>query len=652
VEGKVYRILLVEDIPSDAKLMERNLKSAGLDFITKRVEDEESFLNELKEFSPDIILSDYKLPVFDGLSALKCLLQFNPDIPFIFVSGSIGEEIAIQALKGGAKDYVFKDKMQKLAPAVLRAINEREEIHERQRAEEELRKSELKYRTLIERMNEGIVQVDVNNKILFVNDRICDMIGYNETDLYGKSAFEVFLDPDDQKAFLDKNNEILEGKSDRYEVRLKKKDGNFIAMEVSAAPIYGFNNDVIGSIGIYSDITERKEAEAALIEAKEKAEEMNKLKTSFLANMSHELRTPMIGILGFSQLLCDEIKDPALKENAKIIYESGKRLTETLNQILDLSRIESNKLVMNLTPINIIEILKESVKIFDTVIDKKKLAIELNLPDSEVSVNLDRRMFTIAIQNLINNAIKYTDTGKITVDLNEEMKDDLKWIVISINDTGIGISEKNLKLIFESFRQVSEGLNRKFEGVGLGLTITKKFVELMGGKIDVKSKVGSGSTFIIKFPLIVSNYNFENNMISAKGSGTNINKVENKREHKPEVLYVEDDLASQTVVSLFLHNLCNVSITSTGESAVQMAADKHYDLILMDVNLEGRMDGLETAKKITSIPGYKDIPIIAITAYAMVGDKEKFLAGGCTHYISKPFERSQIISMIKEILSI
>ena len=365
-----------------------------------------------------------------------------------------------------------------------------------------------------------------------------------------------------------------------------------------------------------------------------------------------KLRTPMIGILGFSQLLCDEIKDPALKENAKIIYESGKRLTETLNQILDLSRIESSRLVMNLSPINIVDIIKESIKIFDTVVDKKKLAIELNIPDGDLPVNLDRRMFTSAIQNVINNAIKYTDSGKISVDLNEELIDGIRWIVIAIKDTGIGISERNLELIFESFRQVSEGLNRKFEGVGLGLTITKKFVELMGGKIDVQSKVGFGSTFIIKFPLIVSNYNIENNMISAKEGGINNNKVEVKKTHKPEVLYVEDDLASQTVVSLFLSNLCNVSITSTGESAIQMATDKHYDLILMDVNLEGRMDGLETARKITAIPGYKDIPIIAITAYAMVGDKEKFLSGGCTHYISKPFERSQIISMIKEILTI
>jgi PAS domain S-box-containing protein len=651
VEGKVYRILLVEDIPSDAKLIERNLKSAGLDFITKRVEDEKSYLQELKEFFPDIVLSDFKLPTFDGLSALQCLLEFNPEIPFIFVSGSIGEEVAIQALKAGAKDYVFKDKMQKLAPAVLRAINEKEEILERQHAEEELRKSELKYRTLIERMNEGIVQVDVNNKILFVNDRICNMLGYNESDLTGKTAYEVFLDLEDQKSFLDRNNEILDGNSDRYEVRLKKKDGSFIAMEVSAAPIYGFNNNVIGSIGIYSDITERKEAEAALIEAKEKAEEMNRLKTSFLANMSHELRTPMIGILGFSQLLCDEIKDPALKENAKIIYESGKRLTDTLNQILDLSRIESNKLVMNLVPINIVEIIKESIKIFETVIDKKKLAIDLNIPNGDISVNLDRRMFTSAIQNIINNAIKYTESGKISVNLNEENIDSVKWIVIAVKDTGIGISEKSLSLIFESFRQVSEGLNRKFEGVGLGLTITKKFVELMGGKIDVQSKVGFGSTFIIKFPLIVSN-KIENNMISAKENGTVINKAEVKKTNKPEVLYVEDDLASQTVVSLFLNNLCNVSITSTGESAIQMATDKHYDLILMDVNLEGRMDGLETARKITSVPGYKDVPIIAITAYAMVGDKEKFLTGGCTHYISKPFERSQLVSMIKEILSI
>jgi CheY-like chemotaxis protein len=132
----------------------------------------------------------------------------------------------------------------------------------------------------------------------------------------------------------------------------------------------------------------------------------------------------------------------------------------------------------------------------------------------------------------------------------------------------------------------------------------------------------------------------------------NSNMVENKKTTKPEVLYVEDDLASQTVVSLFLNQICNVTITPTGETAIKMATEKHYDLILMDVNLEGRMDGLESTKAILELPGYQNVPIIAITAYAMVGDKEKFLAGGCTHYISKPFERSQLVSMVKEILSV
>jgi PAS domain S-box-containing protein len=651
VVGKVYRILIIEDILYDAKLIERNLKSAGIDFISKRVENEANFTRELIEFSPDLILSDFKLPSFDGITALKILHQQNLDIPFIFVSGSIGEEFAIEVLKSGATDYVFKDKMQKLGPAVLRAIHEREEVIDRQHAQEELRKSELKYRTLIERINEGLIQVDVNNVILFVNDRFCEMLKYEEIDLLGRLAHEVFLDQEEQKLIIEKYKEIFKGKSDRFEVQVRKKDGNFLLMEVSAAPIYDFNDNVVGSIGIYTDITERKEAENALIDAKEKAEEMNRLKTSFLANMSHELRTPMIGILGFSQLLFDEIKDPILKENARIIYESGKRLTETLNQILDLSRIEASKLVMNLAPLNIVNVVKDSVKIFEAIAVKKNLKMELNIQNNDLSANLDRRMFVHAMQNLINNAIKYTDAGKVTIDVTEEIIGGGKWINISVIDTGIGISEKNQEFIFESFRQVSEGFNRKFEGVGLGLTITKKFVELMGGQILVQSKVGSGSTFTIKFPSINSKSE-ENNLVVPAKENNNIAKTDGKKSEKPEVLYVEDDLASQTVVTLFLNNICNVRITPNGESAVKMASEKHYDLILMDVNLEGRMDGMETARKILEVPGYKDIPIIAITAYAMVGDKEKFLAGGCTHYISKPFERSQIVNMVKEILSI
>ena len=651
MEGKVYKILIIEDIPSDARLMERNLKSAGLDFISMRVENEESFLKELNEFCPDLILSDFKLPSMDGLTALKHSLQHNLNIPFIFISGSIGEEFAIAAIKAGAKDYVFKDNMQKLGPAVIRALHEREEIYERQRAEEELRKSELKYRTLIERMNEGIVQVDVDNVILFVNKRFSEMMGYKESELMGKVAHRIFLEQGKQKFFINKSKEVLEGKSERFEIQMLKKGGSYLIMEVSAAPIFDFNNNVIGSIGIYSDITERKETEKALIDSKEKAEEMNRLKTSFLANMSHELRTPMIGILGFSQLLCDEIKDPVLKENARIIYDSGKRLTETLNQILDLSRIESNKLVMNLAPLNIADVINESAKIFETVVSNKNLKLEINIANNNLYSNLDRRMFAHAVQNLINNAIKYTDTGKINISINDEKIENQNWVVVSAADTGIGIDEKNLEIIFESFRQVSEGLSRKFEGVGLGLTITKKFVELMGGKINVKSKIGKGSTFIIKFPEIISNVNHDIPLMQTKEI-QNSNMVENKKTTKPEVLYVEDDLASQTVVSLFLNQICNVTITPTGETAIKMATEKHYDLILMDVNLEGRMDGLESTKAILELPGYNNVPIIAITAYAMVGDKEKFLAGGCTHYISKPFERSQLVSMVKEILSV
>ena len=651
MEGKVYKILIIEDIPSDARLMERNLKSAGLDFISMRVENEESFLKELNEFCPDLILSDFKLPSMDGLTALKHSLQHNLNIPFIFISGSIGEEFAIAAIKAGAKDYVFKDNMQKLGPAVIRALHEREEIYERQRAEEELRKSELKYRTLIERMNEGIVQVDVDNVILFVNKRFSEMMGYKESELMGKVAHRIFLEQGKQKFFINKSKEVLEGKSERFEIQMLKKGGSYLIMEVSAAPIFDFNNNVIGSIGIYSDITERKETEKALIDSKEKAEEMNRLKTSFLANMSHELRTPMIGILGFSQLLCDEIKDPVLKENARIIYDSGKRLTETLNQILDLSRIESNKLVMNLAPLNIADVINESAKIFETVVSNKNLKLEINIANNNLYSNLDRRMFAHAVQNLINNAIKYTDTGKINISINDEKTENQNWVVVSVADTGIGIDEKNLEIIFESFRQVSEGLSRKFEGVGLGLTITKKFVELMGGKINVKSKIGKGSTFIIKFPEIISNVNHDIPLMQTKEI-QNSNMVENKKTTKPEVLYVEDDLASQTVVSLFLNQICNVTITPTGETAIKMATEKHYDLILMDVNLEGRMDGLESTKAILELPGYNNVPIIAITAYAMVGDKEKFLAGGCTHYISKPFERSQLVSMVKEILSV
>lgn len=228
-------------------------------------------------------------------------------------------------------------------------------------------------------------------------------------------------------------------------------------------------------------------------------EEAREMKTIFLDNMSHELRTPITVILGYAGILYEEIEDPDLKEMAEIILKSSNRLTESLNLLLDQSDVDSEKLKVELNQFNIKNILQENYNVFKPVAEDKNLTLKFNSDISEASCVIDDKMFNKVITNLLNNAIKFTSKGSIEINLFSH-NSDKKYYCVEVKDTGIGIPEEKQKLIFEAFRQVSEGMNRIYQGTGLGLSVSKKFIELMNGELTVKSKIDEGSSFLIKFP--------------------------------------------------------------------------------------------------------------------------------------------------------
>ena len=250
-------------------------------------------------------------------------------------------------------------------------------------------------------------------------------------------------------------------------------------------------------IAVKEDITEKKKMFEEIVASKEKAEEMNRLKTMFLANMSHEVRTPLIGILGYAEMIIEDSKDPELKEKAGVIYKSGKKLNETLDAILDLSKIEADKIDMELEKFSLTEVIEESVILYKTFAEDKHLTINFAAGTNGLLVELDKKMLTKILNNLLSNAIKYTNEGGITISTTYNYG----RINIEVEDTGIGIPDDKIDLIFKPFRQVSEGYNRKFEGTGLGLTITKMLVEKMNGIIYLESKFGMGSKFTVEFPV-------------------------------------------------------------------------------------------------------------------------------------------------------
>jgi PAS domain S-box-containing protein len=496
----------------------------------------------------------------------------------------------------------------------------------------------------IESINECITITDLKDNLTFVNNAFCETYGYTREELKGLKIQSVLNTNDVEITKKKIIANTMEGEW-KGELINKKKNGEQFNISLSTSPIRDDKGEIVALLGVASDITERKQAEQELIRTKEKAEEMNKLKSNFLANMSHELRTPMIGMLGFSDILKQELIDPEQRLMAEEIYVSGQRLLQTLNLILDLSRIESNKTELIFKELNINEILTSSIKIFEPVAKSKDLYLKIISDYSNIFCQLDELMFDQIINNLVSNALKFTKTGGVTVEVTLEQNEFDYWVVIKVSDTGIGISNEFQRLIFEEFRQVSEGFGRNYEGSGLGLTITKKTVELMQGTITVKSEPGEGSVFSVRFPAFLKN--LAKSQIPAKKDPKN---PKAGAEYLPNILLVENDVTSALITRIALKNICNIDVIENGEEAIEICRAKKYSVILMDIGLGLGINGIETGSIIRKIPGYENIPMVAFTAFAMQGDKENFLSQGMTHYISKPFQVDDLKNLITEIL--
>lgn len=389
-------------------------------------------------------------------------------------------------------------------------------------------------------------------------------------------------------------------------------------------------------------IIEREIARKELIEAKETAEEMSKLKSNFLANMSHELRTPLIAILGYTEILKTEIEHQEWNEMISTIMQSGKRLLETLNLILDLSKVEADKVQINYSEINISEEVRDIVNMLNPVAQKKNLYLKSVIEKENILAKLDKRILHSIITNLVNNGIKYTHNGGVTINLSTIITNGKNYAVINVIDTGIGIAKDDQDTIFEEFRQVSEGYNRHFEGAGLGLTIAKKFTEKMGGNISMKSEVGKGSIFTVQFPA-------EEQFIESEPikSVARENILPYAVGRSKKVLVVDDDAATRKIVELFLRGEIELDSASNGKEATDMISKNYYSLVLMDISLGKGVSGVELLQNLRSLPAYENVPFIAVTAHAMVGDKEKFLSSGFDDYLSKPFAKKELISKVR-----
>ena len=517
----------------------------------------------------------------------------------------------------------------------------------------ELREKQELIRKLSHAVEQSPNAIAITNSkriIEYINNKFTLITGYKYEEVIGKDLSEISPHVLFKDKFESLWKKIDQGNIWSGEISAVRKNGEKYYESITVSPIKdkkGYNSHFLI---IMEDISLRKAAEEELYIAKEKAEEMSRLKSNFLANMSHELRTPLTGILGFSEMLYTELKEKDFKDMAEIVLKGSRRLNHTLNSILDLSKIESDKVDLRKKHVNLTGVILEIGKLFMISAKEKKIDLKTVFDEPDVYVVVDEYILTQVISNLVNNAIKFTKEGQIIIETGLLKTDEGEKAYIKISDTGIGIAEKSKALIFEPFRQVSEGLSRTYEGTGLGLTITKKFVEIMGGTIELESEFGRGTTFTISFPAAEKEF-YEKDKTLKKvipQTKTEVIKVDIvKKMYK--VLVIEDDEINKKMVRIFLQNKFITEEASDEESALKLASSKQFDIILLDINLKGK-DGIETLKKIRLIPGYKNIPVSALTAYSMVGDKERFLNLGCDYYISKPYTKDQLLVLLNIIV--
>jgi PAS domain S-box-containing protein len=389
----------------------------------------------------------------------------------------------------------------------------------------------------------------------------------------------------------------------------------------------------------------KKHAEEEIIKAKEIAEESDKLKTSFIANMSHELRTPMTGIIGFASILAQKITDKENKTMLEYILTSSNRLMSTLNSILELSQLKAGKKPLEITKANLNSFVDITLVPYNEEAAKKNIIIQKEIQE-DIIASFNHNFLLQILDKLFSNAVKFTEKGSIGIKTGVMIYQEETYAFIAISDTGIGIEEDNFNLIFEDFRQVSEGMNRTFEGSGLGLSLCKKMAEMMKGLILVESKVDIGSTFTLLLPYAgvtpVQN--------PLHYSSSKINKEpKHSKELKPRILVVDDNIINGELIAAYLKNNFEVETTTNGAMAIELVKRSDYNAILMDINLGEGINGIEATLEIRSL--HITTPIIALTAYSTEQEMQENIAGYFTDYIMKPVDKNSLISILEKAIN-
>ena len=513
------------------------------------------------------------------------------------------------------------------------------DISERKKAESVLAASEEKYRTIIANINLGLLEVDLNDIIQMANLSFCRMCGYELDELIGKEAGKLFVIGENEDLIAEKQTLRNEGFSDAYEIAVINKRGEIKWWLVSGAPRYNDKGELIGSVGIHLDITEQKTLERDLVEAREIAEQSSKAKENFLANMSHEIRTPMNAIIGLTQQLEKSKLDKQQRTYIETINKATENLLIIINDILDVSKIEAGKLDIENIELDVRELIKRSISIFTLKTEEKGLALAYEVDNAILPKHFgDPYRINQILTNLLNNAIKFTNEGEVKIKLtlvNENNQ--VQFIRFTVIDTGNGMSQDFINNIFQKFTQENSSIARTYGGVGLGMSIVKELVYLMKGEIQIESEINKGTKMHFILPLEISH-----STCAIENSNT---KIDSSLLKGMKVLLVEDNEMNRMLANIILKDAkMKVDEAVNGVEAIELLKINKYDIVLMDMQMP-LMGGIEATIQIRNNL-QSQIPIIALTANAIHGEKEKCIHAGMNDYLSKPFKSEELFEII------
>ncbi|HSL30627.1 MAG TPA: response regulator [Anaerolineales bacterium] len=653
----VLRVLVVEDSEDDALLIVRELQHGGYTVEFERVQTRGEMQTALARRTWDVVLSDYTMPQFSALGALEVLKESGLDLPFLVISGTIGEETAIAALKAGAHDFLLKGKLARLIPAI-----------ERERRDAEIRRShreaQSRYQLLVEHLP-IIVYVNLAERIgstTYVSPQITGILGYHLEEWLEEPEFwQKTVYPDDYESVmqrLDHSGRTQEPFEMEY--RMLARDGRVVWFHDHMVLIRDPRGQPLYWQGLKMDITKRKDAEDAIRQLNAELEQRVadrtreleralRAKDEFLANMSHELRTPLNSILGLSESLAENVAG-ALNEKQEryvtTIIESGHHLLSLINDILDLAKIEAGQIVLNIEEVDVQRVCQASLRMISEMAHKKQQEVSLQIAGDVGVIWGDERRLKQILVNLLSNAVKFTpEHGRLGIEVNAERQE--KRVIFTVWDNGIGIEEKDLQRLFYPFVQLDSSLARGVTGTGLGLALVTQMVRLHGGSIHVDSKPGEGSRFHIVLP-------WEPGMLSdaklrLKSTGKFL-AIRPDVKDRPLILLIEDAREANLMMSDYLENAGYRVLTARdGATGIDLARQHPPSLILMDIQMPN-MDGLEATRRLRSDPRFRTTPIIALTALAMPGDRERCLAAGATDYMMKPVSLKNLSQMIEKYL--